>query len=192
MISSSKKLKKDRKNPNDPVRFIKKTATTENGEIADEAYYELDQSVIRQEELYDGFYAVATDLEYDIAEIVKINKQRWQIEECFRIMKTEFEARPVYLQREDRIKAHFLICFISLMIYRLLEVKLEKRYTTRTIIKTLKNMNVYKIEEYGYIPTYTRTELTDKLHELFGFRTDTEIIKKAKMRSIIKESKILR
>lgn len=192
MISSSKKLKKDRKNPNDPARFIKKTATTENGEIADEEYYELDQSAIRQEELYDGFYAVATDLEYDIAEIVKINKQRWQIEECFRIMKTEFEARPVYLQREDRIKAHFLICFISLMIYRLLEVKLGKRYTTRTIIKTLKNMNVCKIEEYGYIPTYTRTELTDKLHELFGFRTDTEIIKKAKMRSIIKESKILR
>ena len=185
-------LKKDRKNPNDPVIFIKKTATTENGEIADEEYYELDQSAIRQEELYDGFYAVATDLEYDIAEIVKINKQRWQIEECFRIMKTEFEARPVYLQREDRIKAPFLICFISLMIYRLLEVKLEKRYTTRTIIKTLKNMNVCKIEEYGYIPTYTRTELTDKLHELFGFRTDTEIIKKAKMRSIIKESKILR
>lgn len=110
LIMNSTKLKKDRRNPNDPARFIKKTATTENGEVAEEEYYELDQSIIEQEQLYDGFYAVTTDLEYDIAEIIQINKQRWQIEECFRIMKTEFEARPVYLQREDRIKAHFLIC----------------------------------------------------------------------------------
>lgn len=192
MISNNSKFKKEKRNPNDPGRFIKKTATTEHGEAATETYYEIDESVISNEEMYDGFYAVTTDLEGDISEIIKINKQRWQIEECFKIMKTEFEARPVYLQREDRIKAHFLICFVSLMIYRLLEIKLEKNYTTRTIINTLRNMKVCKIDEYGYIPTYTRNDLTDKLHELFGFRTDTEIIKKSKMRSIIKESKILR
>ena len=104
-------------------------------------------------------------------------------------MKTDFEARPVYLQREDRIKAHFLICFLALLVYRLLESKLNKEYTVSEITNTLRTMEVTKIEEYGYIPSYERTELTDKLHELFGFRTDTEIIKKSKMRNIIKQSK---
>lgn len=189
MIESGEKLKKERKNPNDPGRFIQKTQVTENGEVAEHTMYELDLEAIKKEEMYDGFYAVTTDLEGDVSEIIKINKQRWQIEECFRIMKTDFEARPVYLQREDRIKAHFLICFLALLVYRLLEAKLENKYTVSETTKTLRDMNVCKIEEYGYIPTYKRTELTDKLHELFGFRTDTQIIKKAKMRNIIKQSK---
>ena len=111
------------------------------------------------------------------------------IEECFRIMKTDFEARPVYLQREDRIKAHFLICFIALLVYRLLEVKLEKKYTTDEIISTLRGMEVIKREGYGYESVYDITDLTNDLHSLFNFRTDTEIIKKSKMRSIIKMSK---
>ena len=189
MIENGDKLKKERRNPNDPARFIKKTAVTDNGEVAEHAMFEIDHETIRKEEMYDGFYAVTTDLEGDVAEIIKINKQRWQIEECFRIMKTDFDARPVYLQREDRIKAHFLICFLALLVYRLLENKLGKEYTVSEITDTLKGMEVTKIEEYGYIPSYKRTELTDKLHELFGFRTDTQIIKKAKMRSIIKKSK---
>ena len=182
-------MKKERRNPNDPARFVKKTSVTEYGEVADKEIYELDKDMIDKETMYDGFYAVVTDIEGDAAQIININKRRWQIEECFRIMKTEFDARPVYLRREDRIKAHFLICFIALMIFRLLEIRLEKEYTVEQIISTLKKMEVCRLEEYGYIPTYTRTELTDKLHEVFGFRTDTEIIRKSKMRSIIKKSK---
>ena len=189
LIESGDKLKKERRNPNDPARFVKKTSVTEYGEVADKEIYELDKDMIDKETMYDGFYAVVTDIEGDVAQIININKRRWQIEECFRIMKTEFDARPVYLRREDRIKAHFLICFIALMIFRLLEIRLEKEYTVEQIISTLKKMEVCRLEEYGYIPTYTRTELTDKLHEVFGFRTDTEIIKKSKMRSIIKKSK---
>lgn len=189
MIGEGGKPKKNRKNPNDPARFIKTTAVTAYGEVADKSYCELDQEIIDKEAMYDGFYAVTTDLEGDIAEIIAINKRRWQIEECFRIMKTEFEARPIYLQREDRIKAHFLICFLSLLVYRLLEQKLGNKYTIERTLKELREMQVCEIEGYGYIPTYKRTELTDELHDTFGFRTDTQIIKKANMRSIIKESK---
>ena len=189
MIGKNGKLKKNRKNPNDPSRFIKKTSVTEHGEIADKEIYEIDQSVIEKEATYDGFYAVTTDIEGSVEEIIKINKRRWQIEECFRIMKTEFDARPVYLQREDRIKAHFLICFLSLLVYRLLEIKLNKEYTAEEIIQTLREMNVCLLDGYGYIPTYTRTALTNKLHELFGFHTDTQIIKKSKMRNIIHQTK---
>ena len=140
--------------------------------------------------MYDGFYAVSTDIDGNVEEIIKINQRRWQIEECFRIMKTEFEARPVYLQREDRIKAHFLICFIALLIYRLLEAKLEYKYTAEQIIHTLREMNVTRLkEEYGYIPSYKRTDLTDDLHKIFGIETDREIISRSYMRSIIKKTK---
>lgn len=104
-------------------------------------------------------------------------------------MKTDFEARPVYLQRKDRIEAHFLTCFLALLVYRLLEAKLENKYTVDQILSTLRDMNLCLLEGYGYIPTYERTELTDDLHRLFGFRTDTEIIKKSKLRSIIKMTK---
>ncbi|MEG0744367.1 MAG: transposase, partial [Erysipelotrichaceae bacterium] len=107
----------------------------------------------------------------------------------FRIMKTDFEARPIYLQREDRIKAHFLICFLSLLIYRLLESKLENEYTVESTLTALRDMNVCSIDGYGYIPTYKRTDLTDKLHDLFDFHTDTQIIKKSKIRSIIRKTK---
>lgn len=189
MIGKGGKPKKNRKNPNDPARFIRTTAVTENGEAASEVSCELNQEVIDQETMYDGFYAVTTDLDGDIAEIIAINQRRWQIEECFRIMKTDFEARPVYVRLEECIKAHFLICFLALLVYRLLEKKLENKYTIETILDTLKQMNVCELKGYGYIPTYKRTDLTDELHNLFGFRTDTQIIKKTKMRNIIKCSK---
>ena len=188
-IRSNGKLKKGTHNPNDPSRFIEKITTDENG-VAVEEYYHLNQEKIDNEAMYDGFYAVSTDMEGDVAEIIAINKRRWQIEECFRIMKTDFDARPIYLQREDRIKAHFLICFLSLLIYRILEYKLEKKYTSEQIIDTLRKMNVTKLKEgLGYIPSYTRTDLTDLLHELFGFETDREIIKRSTMRNIIKYTK---
>ena len=126
-------------------------------------------------EKYDGYYALTTNLVGDINEIFKIVKGRWEIEESFRIMKSDFLARPINLSREDRIKAHFMTCFISLFIYRLLEKKLNYKYTTSQILDTLRNMNVLEAKGDGYIPEYIRTDLTDDLHELFGFRTDYEI-----------------
>ena len=189
-INSKEKVKQERRNPNDPFRLVKKTFITTNGEVAEQKIYELNQELIEQEMMYDGFYAITTDMEGSVEQIIKINQHRWQIEECFRIMKTEFEARPVYLQREDRIKAHFLICFLALLVYRLLEQKLEKRYTAEQIISTLRGMYVTRLKkEYGYIPSYKRTDLTDKLHELFDFETDREIISKSTMRNIIKKTK---
>lgn len=184
------KNKKTHRNPNDPARFVRKTSVTQNGEAADLEYFELNQEAIEKEERWDGFYAVTTDIDGDVSKIIEINKRRWQIEECFRIMKTDFEARPVYVRREDRIQAHFLTCFLALLIYRLLEIKLNQAYTVTEILKTLREMKLLKLEEAGYLPIYTRTPLTDHLHECFQFRTDTQILKKSKLRSIIKQSKI--
>ena len=182
--------KRKGKNQNDPMRFVKKTSVTQEGEIADKKVYELDEEQIEKEKVYDGFYAVITNIEGDINEIIKINKQRWEIEENFRIMKTEFEARPVYVIRDDRIKAHFMTCYISLLIYRLLEKKIGNKYTTDQIIETLRSMKLTLLNTAnGYVPSYTRTELTDTLHKVFGFRTDYEFIKKSTMRNIIKQTK---
>lgn len=182
--------KRKGKNQNDPARFIKTTNMTNDGEIAEKKVCELDLDKIRTEEKYDGFYAVITNLEGDIGEILKINRQRWEIEENFRIMKTDFEARPVYVRREDRIKAHFLTCYISLLVYRLLEKKIGNKYTCNEILGTLRSMQVTLLsKESGYIPCYKRTDLTDDLHRAFGFHTDYEFISKSAMRSIIKSTK---
>lgn len=178
------------KNQNDPARFIKSTAITEDGEVAGRNIYALDSDRISEEEMYDGFYAVITNLEGDVGEILKINRRRWEIEENFRIMKTDFEARPVYVRRDDRIKAHFLICYISLLVYRLLEKKLGNDYTCNEILGTLRSMQVTLLsKESGYIPSYKRTDMTDDLHKVFGFHTDYEFISKSAMRSIIKNTK---
>lgn len=144
--------KKNRKNPNDPARFIEKTAVTPEGEAAD-IKYSLDENKITEETLYDGLYAVCTDLLDDnVADILKVSEGRWQIEECFRIMKTDFSARPVYLQDENRIQAHFLICFLALTIYRFLEKKMDLKYTCEELLETLKAINFAEIQEQGYIP----------------------------------------
>ena len=189
MIQSSDKTRKG-KGSNDPARFIQRTSVTEDGEIAQKNIYQLDEAKILEESMYDGFYAVVTNLEGDIREIININKQHWEIEENFRIMKSEFEARPVFVRREDRIKAHFLTCFISLLVYRLLEKKLGEEFTCSQILETLRNMNVTLLsKDSGYIPSYKRTKITDKLHSSFGFRTDYEFIRKSTMRTIIKETK---
>ena len=190
MIINSPCKKRKGKNQNDPMRFVKNTAVTNDGEIAEKNVYEIDAEQIAKEELYDGFYAVITNLEGNIEEIIKINKQRWEIEENFRIMKTEFEARPVYVRRDDRIKAHFMTCYISLLLYRLLEKKIGNSYTTEQIIETLRSMKMTLLNTAnGYVPSYTRTEITNSLHKTFGFRTDYEFIKKSTMRSIIKQTK---
>ena len=163
------------KNQNDYRRFINSLNSTDNGEIAENITYSINQDVIDEEEKYDGYYALTTNLVGDINEILKIVKGRWEIEESFRIMKSDFLARPVNLSREDRIKSHFMTCFISLFIYRLLEKKLDYKYTTSQILDTLRDMKVLESKGDGYIPEYTRTDLTDDLHELFGFRTDYEL-----------------
>ena len=181
--------KKNRKNPNDPARFIGTTAATKEGEAADIHHY-LDESKIEEESKYDGLYAVCTDLlDDDVCDILKVSEGRWQIEECFRIMKTDFSARPVYLQDENRIKAHFLICFLSLTIYRFLEKKLDSKYTCEEILCALKAMNFAEIQEQGFIPTYKRELITDALHDACGFHTDYQFITKSKMKTIQKESK---
>ena len=181
--------KKSRKNPNDPARFIGKMAVTKEGEAADIQHY-LDENKISEEARYDGLYAVCTDLlDDEVGDILKVSEGRWQIEECFRIMKTDFSARPVYLQNENRIKAHFLICFLALTIYRFLEKKLKYKYTCEELLDTLKAMNFAEIQEQGFIPLYKRKMITDALHDACGFRTDFQFITKSKMRTIQKKSK---
>lgn len=182
-------VKKERKNPNDPARFIGKIAATKEGEIADIHSY-LDENKIKSEEQYDGLYAVCTDLlDDDVSDILKVSEGRWQIEECFRIMKTDFSARPVYLQNENRIQAHFLICFLALLFYRLLEKRLDYNYTCETILDALKAMNFGGIQEQGFIPLYRREKITDDLHDACGFCTDYEFITKSHMKTIQKKSK---
>ena len=189
MIANGTK-RKGHSNPNDPARFIIKTSVTADGEAADRTAYALNETKIAEEEMFDGFYAVCTNLvDDDIKDILFISEMRWMIEESFCIMKTDFEARPVYLSREDRIKAHFLICFLSLLIYRILEKKLDEKHTCSEIVRTLREYRLLKLEGAGYIPEYTRTDLTDHLHEVFGFRTDMEIITPSAMRKIISDTK---
>ena len=179
------------KNQNDPHRFIVREKVTKDGEICSEELVYLDTDAILEEERYDGFYAVCSNLsDMSVEEIVEINKKRWEIEECFRIMKTDFKARPVYLRTEDHIRSHFLTCFIALMIYRILEKKLKEAFTCEEIIDTLRNMWMARPgEKLGYTPVYTRTDLTDALHETAGFRTDYQIITDVNMRKIIRLTK---
>ena len=181
------KLKKC--NSNDYKRFISKSHCTENGEVAENESYSIDTDLIAGEAAYDGFYAVCTNLDDDASAIIKVNQRRWEIEESFRIMKSEFKARPVYLQRDDRIEAHFTTCFISLMIYRILEKKLGEKYTCHDIVTGLRDMNFFEITGEGYLPTYTRTDLTDDLHDAFGFRTDYQIVNTKQMKKIFKDTK---
>ena len=173
------------KNQNDYKRFINLTNSTDNGEVAENTTYSIDQNLIDEEAKYDGYYALTTNLIGDIQEILKIVKGRWEIEESFRIMKSDFLARPVNLSREDRIKAHFMICFLSLFIYRFLEKKLSYKYTASQIFETLRNMNMLEQKGLGFEPEYERTQLTDDLHNLFGFNTDLEIVSYKKMKKIL-------
>ena len=187
LTTNPTKLKKC--NANDYKRFIAKTHCTQEGQIAKKELYSIDTKLIVNEEAFDGFYVVCTNLEDDASKIAEINRKRWEIEECFRIMKSEFKARPVHLSREDRIIAHFATCFISLIIYRILEKRLGEKYTCQEILFKLREMNFYELKGEGYIPTYTRNNLTDDLHEAFGFRTDYQIVSAKQMKKIFKETK---
>ena len=182
-------VKLDKCSQNDYKRFVNKTNITKEGEIAENKILSLNTEQIEKEEKFDGFYGVCTNLEDNAEEIIKVNQRRWEIEECFRIMKSEFKARPVYLQRDDRITAHFTTCFLSLVLYRFLEKRLEEKYTCSEIIETIRNMNLNKITEIGYIPAYTRTDITDLLHDKFNFRTDNEITTIRIIKKIFKDLK---
>ena len=173
------------KNQNDYRRFIESLNVTDEGEVAENIEYCINEDIIKKEEIYDGYYGLTTNLIGEIEEILKIVKGRWEIEESFKIMKSDFLARPVNLSREDRIKAHFMTCFISLLIYRILEKKLDYKYTTTEILKTIRKMTVLEHKGWGYEPEYERTELTDELHETFNFYTDYEIVNYKKMKKIL-------
>ena len=185
--TNSIKLKKT--NSNDPKRFIKTLNVTKDGELADKSIYAIDQNIIDEEAKYDGLYAVCTNLEDSVEDIIRVNKRRWEIEESFRIMKTDFKSRPIYHSRDEMIKAHFITCFLALIIYRYVEKKLDEKYTAPEIIETLRDMNMKLENECSYIPNYIRTDLTDDLHEKFGFRTDFEIISEKNIKKILKQTK---
>ena len=191
-------------NPNDYRRLIKEEVTlTPKGtksnqadnslnETKKEKYnysYSIDEDIIKEEEKFDGYYGITTNLVGDIQEILNISKNRWEIEESFRLLKTDFDSGTIHLSREDRIKAHFLTCFISLLIYRILENKLNYKYTNTKIIEKLREMEVYEEKGAGYSPSYVRDDLTDDLHEIFGFRTDYEIITYENFKKIFKQVK---
>jgi transposase len=175
-----------RKKQNDPKRFINELHCTPDGEVAKKKVLSIDENVILK---YDGFYGVCTNLESDPSSIIKINKRRWEVEESFRMLKSEFKARPVYLSREDRIRAHFTTCFLSLLIFRLLEKKLDEEYTCTQLLETIKGMDFMELKGDGYVPVYTRTNITDELHEKFNFRTDTQIVDAPTMKKILKQTK---
>ena len=195
-------------NPNDYRRLIKedvevmeskkksnneKNSNSLNESSKKEKYsysYSIDEDIIKEEEKYDGYYGITTNLNGDISEILAISKNRWEIEESFRILKTDFDSGTIHLSRKDRIKAHFLTCFISLLIYRILENKLDYKYTHNQIIEKLREMEVYEEKGSGYSPAYVRTDLTDDLHEIFGFRTDYEIISYKDFEKIFRQVKI--
>lgn len=181
-VSETKKVKNKKTNDTNSLN--------EENEKTNYYYsYSIDQDKIKEEEKYDGYYGITTNLNGNIEDILKISKNRWEIEESFRILKTDFDSGTVHLSREDRIKAHFLTCFISLLIYRILENKLDYKYTNTQIIDKLKEMEVYEEKGAGYCPAYVRTDLTDDLHEIFGFRTDYEIINYENFKKIFKHIK---
>ena len=192
LLESGRANTERKKSPNDAKRFIRTEYCTEDGELAQVKNFSLNQEMIDQEARFDGFYCICTDLEGPAEEIIRLNSGRWVVENDFRITKTDFEARPVYLKRDDRIKAHFLTCFLALLIYKYLEKKVNRggmHFTTREILGTLRDMNFLSVDGEGYIPAYERTDLTNRLHGSAGFRTDTQIVTKKKMRSIIASTK---
>ena len=185
---NSKKIGKPKQN--DPKRFISTISITPNGEVAEENHYELNYDVINEEAKYDGLYAVCTNLEDNVQDIIKINHRRWEIEESFRLMKSEFKSRPVYLSRDDRIKAHFTTCFLALTIFRYLEKILDEKFTAEKIIDTLRNYNFRNFPGFGYVSLYTSSNLIHTLHEKTSINTNYEILNYKKFKIIFKETKL--
>jgi hypothetical protein len=173
-IVKNKTVEDVKKGPHDVTRFIKRTSTGKNGEMAKD-HYAIDQSVIDNEEKYDGYYAVATNLFDEAKTILEINRRRYKIEDCFRILKSNFNARPVHHRAYRRIVAHFMICYTALLIHRLLENKLDSygiHFTTGDIIETLRNMNVLNIQDVFYTAAYKSSQVCTALNGVFGLGLD--------------------
>jgi transposase len=180
----------ERKRENDPMRFVEVEHVTKDGEVCDKSVAKVNKSKADEEAHYDGFSCLATNLEDDVSKIIAVNKRRWQIEDCFRVMKTEFKARPVYLSRDERIEAHFLTCFIALLVERLLKKRLAmKDLTCERLLNTLRGMQLLELKGEGYLPAYEDNDVTQALYEKFGFATNWEIITYRRMRSIVAMSK---
>ena len=176
-----------RKGPKDPMRFVSSVAVTAEGEVADTRVCKVDGRKVAEEASWDGLYGLATSLDVDdVAGIVRVASGRWEVEECFRIMKSDFGARPVYLSRRDRIEAHFLTCFLALLVYRMLERKLGDRFTCSETLGALRQMRMEEVRGEGWHPLYVRDAVTDALHDAFGFRTDFEIVPESQMKKIIR------
>jgi transposase len=158
-----------KKGPHDVTRFIKRTSSSKSDT------YAIDQNVIYEEEKYDGFYAIATNLEDDAKSIIEISAKRYKIEDCFRVMKTNFSARPVFHKNRERIIAHFMVCYTALLIYRLLETKLDSfgtHFTTENIIDTLKSMDVVNVQDMYYLSTFTGSQVCSSLNAVFDLGLD--------------------
>lgn len=183
----------DRPSSKDFRKYITSLNVTDQGEVVRKTGSTIDWNKIREEEKYDGFYAVCTNLEkhedkngkmrHTIREILDINRARWKIEESFRIMKLQMKARPVYHRNDKAVKAHFALCFLSLFILRVLEHRMSG-VTTDTLLDALRSMDALNVEGEGFVPTFTRTDITDRLFEMAGFRLDTQIIMLKKLKSI--------
>lgn len=194
-IERAKKILKDldpdtyKKGPHDVTRFIKRKSKTTSGEEVTELY-EIDQSVIEEEEKYDGFYAIATNLDDPAKDIIEISSNRYKIEDCFRVLKTNLSARPVFHQKRERIISHFLICYTALLIYRILEKKLNTNnthFTTENIIETLRNMNVANIEDMCYMSTYTCSQVVTELNAVINLGLDKKYYQPKYLNKKIKE-----
>lgn len=178
-----------KKGPHDITRFIKRTSSTKTGEEAIDLY-EINLSVIEEEEKYDGYYAVATNLDDEAKEIIKISSNRYKIEDCFRVMKTNLSARPVFHQKRKRIVAHFMICYTALLIYRLLEKKLNSHgthFTIENIIETLNNMEVANIEDLCYMSTYSNSQVCAALNAVFDLGLDKKYYQPKELNKKIKK-----
>lgn len=178
-----------KKGPHDITRFIKRTSSTESGEEVSDLY-EINQNVIDEEEKYDGFYAVATNLDDDAKTIIKISSNRYKIEDCFRITKTNLSARPVYHQKPRRIIAHFMICYTALLLYRLLETKLNRygtHFTIDQIIETLNNMEVANLEDMCYMSTYNNSQVCTSLNAIFDLGLDKKYYQPKELNKKIKK-----
>ena len=178
-----------KKGPHDVTRFIKRTSSTKSGEEVTDLY-ELDRSVIEEEEKYDGYYAVATNLDDPAKTIIEISSNRYKIEDCFRVMKTNLSARPVYHQKPQRIVAHFMICYTALLVYRLLEAKLDRygtHFTIENIIETLNNMEVANIEDMCYMSTYNNSQVCTALNAVFDLGLDKKYYQPKELNKKIKK-----
>lgn len=174
---------KIKKGPNDIRRFLKNTSS-------DTANYVLDMDKIHEEEKYDGFYAVATNLDDSAKDILAVAQNRYKIEDCFRIMKTNFDARPVFLRKPERIRAHFLICYTALLIYRLMECKLDDNLThvtTSNLIKTLRNMNVVNMDDMYYKSIYSGSQALDALERCFELQLNRKYYRSSDLNKIVKK-----